>query len=98
MIVRWQYYDATTLKLYAYYNTKVLVVLLRSRSQKGRFCQAALKDAVDRSILQARAQDAEARALLKGSWDLITRFIIRVTALITTYNPNSKYLQAESRR
>ena len=26
--------------------------------------------------------------LLKGSWDLVTRAIIRVTLLITTYNPN----------
>ena len=26
--------------------------------------------------------------VLKGSWDLVTRVIIRVTILITTYNPN----------
>ena len=26
--------------------------------------------------------------LLKGSWDLVTRVIIMVTILITTYNPN----------
>ena len=27
-------------------------------------------------------------SLLGGSWDLVTRVIIRVTLLITTYNPN----------
>ena len=27
------------------------------------------------------------RALLKGSWDLVTRVIIEVTILIITYNP-----------
>ena len=27
-------------------------------------------------------------AVLKGSWDLVTRVIIRVTILITTSNPN----------
>ena len=27
-------------------------------------------------------------SLLKGSWDLVTRVIVRVTILITTYNPN----------
>ena len=26
--------------------------------------------------------------VLKGSWDLVSRVIIRVTLLITTYNPN----------
>ena len=26
--------------------------------------------------------------ILKGSWDLVTRVIIRVTILIATYNPN----------
>ena len=26
--------------------------------------------------------------LLKGSWDLVTRLIIKVSILITTYNPN----------
>ena len=26
--------------------------------------------------------------VLKGSWDLVTRVIIKVTLLITTYNPN----------
>ena len=28
------------------------------------------------------------RTVLKGSWDLVTRVIIRVTILITTYNHN----------
>ena len=28
------------------------------------------------------------KVLLKGSWDLVNRVIIRVTILITTYNPN----------
>ena len=27
-------------------------------------------------------------SLLKGSWDLVTRVIVRVTLLRTTYNPN----------
>ena len=27
-------------------------------------------------------------SLLKGSWDLVTRVMMRVTILITTYNPN----------
>ena len=27
-------------------------------------------------------------ALLKGSWDLVTRVIIRVTVLVVAYNPN----------
>ena len=26
--------------------------------------------------------------VLRGSWDLVTRVIIKVTILITTYNPN----------
>ena len=26
--------------------------------------------------------------ILKGSWDLVTRVIIKVTSLIITYNPN----------
>ena len=26
-------------------------------------------------------------ALLRGSWDLVTRVIIKITALITAYNP-----------
>ena len=26
--------------------------------------------------------------ILKGSWDLVTRVIIKVTILINTYNPN----------
>ena len=28
------------------------------------------------------------RTLLKGSWDLVTRVINKVTILISTYNPN----------
>ena len=28
------------------------------------------------------------RMLLEGSWDLVTRVIIKVTSLIITYNPN----------
>ena len=35
-------------------------------------------------------EDSELRqgGLLGGSWDLVTRAIIKVTTLITTYNPN----------
>ena len=29
------------------------------------------------------------RDVLEGSWDLVTRVIIKVTILIITYNPNS---------
>ena len=32
--------------------------------------------------------DAGLRIQLKGSWDLVTRVIIKVTILIITYNPN----------
>ena len=33
-------------------------------------------------------RDPFPHSLLKGSWDLLTRVIIRVTLLIATYNPN----------
>ena len=33
-------------------------------------------------------QDDKSNGVLKGSWNLVTRVIIRVTLLITTYNPN----------
>ena len=29
--------------------------------------------------------------LLEGSWDLVTRVILKVTLLITTYNPNQVF-------
>ena len=32
--------------------------------------------------------DGQWRFILKGSWDLVTRVIVRITILITTYNPN----------
>ena len=39
--------------------------------------------------LRERAQGCHmAQALLKGSWDLVTRVINKVTRLIITYDPN----------
>ena len=35
-----------------------------------------------------RLQESSKGPLLGGSWDLVTRVIIKVTTLITTYNPN----------
>ena len=32
------------------------------------------------------------KGLLKGSWDLVTRVIIKVAILIITYNPQLRYL------
>ena len=40
------------------------------------------------SALLAAFCEAGSAALLGGSWDLVTRVIIKVTMLISTYNPS----------
>ena len=40
-----------------------------------------------------RARGLGFRPLLKGSWDVVTRVIKKVTLLITTHKPQFRYLQ-----
>ena len=49
------------------------------------FVNRALETA---SALLAAFCEAGSAALLGGSWDLVTRVIIKVTMLISTYNPS----------
>ena len=41
----------------------------------------------ERSIHKVRMSGAQGQALVGGSWDLVTRVIIKATILIITYNP-----------